>query len=341
MGSGRETRRCIVMLMLVLMAVFAASLLVGRYSMAPDQIATLILEKLGLGNFGNSRAAHNAFFIIRLPRNIGAMIVGGGLACAGAVFQGVFKNPMSSPDILGAATGAGFGAACGILLAFSTSLVQLFSFTGGLLAVLLSCVIARHIEGGSSTPVTLVLTGIVVSGIFQAGISLTKYVADPNSTLPSITLWLMGTFSNLNWSDVGQMAILIGLSLIPMFLCRWRLSVLAMGDEEAKTLGVNVPLLTGAMIVCATLITSTTVAFCGVIGWIGLVVPHMARSMVGSDYAKLLPASALMGAAFTLIVDAIARSLLPIELPLGILTALIGAPFFLALLKRNHGGWSR
>lgn len=334
-----KRRHYIAPLVAILIAVFAASLLIGRYSMPPDQIATLVLEKLGVADFGNSRAAHNALFIIRVPRNVGAMVVGAGLACAGAVFQGVFKNPMSSPDILGAATGAGFGAACGILIAFSTVFVQLFSFAGGLFAVLLTCHIARRIDGKAATPVTLMLTGIVVSGIFQAGISLTKYVADPNSTLPSITLWLMGTFSGVNWNDVVQMTAIIGLALVPMFLCRWRLSVLAMGDEEAKTLGVNVPLLTGAMIVCATLITSTTVAFCGVIGWVGLVVPHIARSIVGADYAKLLPASALIGSSFSLAVDVIARSLLSIELPLGILTALIGAPFFLFLLKKSRGGW--
>lgn len=338
--SKRTPKHYLAPLVAILVIVFIASLLIGRYSMPPDQIATLILEKLGIADFGNSRAAHNALFVIRIPRNVGAMIVGAGLACAGAVFQGVFKNPMSSPDILGAATGAGFGAACGILLSFSAIFVQLFSFAGGLLAVLLTCYIARRVDGRVATPVTLVLTGIVVSGIFQAGISLTKYVADPNSTLPSITLWLMGTFSGVNWSDVAQMAVITACALVPMFLCRWRLSVLAMGDEEARTLGVNVPLLTSAMIICATLITSTSVAFCGVIGWIGLVVPHMARSLVGADYAKLLPASALIGASFTLAVDVIARSLLPIELPLGILTALIGAPFFLFLLKKSRGGWS-
>lgn len=330
----------IVVLSLLAVVVFLVSLLVGRYGMPPAEIVALLLEKLGLVSFGSESAAHTAFFIIRMPRTLGALIVGAGLACAGAVFQGVFKNPMSSPDILGAATGAGFGAACGILLSLSTVLVQMMSFAGGLAAVLLTCWIARSIEGKGASPVTLVLTGIVVSGIFQAGISLTKYVADPNSTLPSITLWLMGTFSGVSWSDVLQMAVLMGVTLLPLFLCRWRLSVLAMGDDEARTLGVNVALLRTTMIVCATLITSTAVAFCGVIGWVGLVVPHMARSMVGAEYSRLLPASALLGASFTLAVDVVARSLLPIELPLGILTALIGAPFFLFLLKRSRGGWN-
>ncbi len=333
-------RHYVAVLSLVLVAVFVTSLLVGRYGMDPATIWNLVLDELGLGTGESGRAARTAFFVIRIPRNLGAMAVGAALACAGAVFQGVFKNPMSSPDILGAATGAGFGAACGILLGLSTVLVQAFSFLGGLAAVLATCGIARSIDRRTTQTVTLVLTGIVVSGIFQAGISLTKYVADPNSTLPSITLWLMGTFSGVGWDDVKQLAALLVCSLVPMFLCRWRLSVLAMGDEEARTLGVNVPALRAVMIVCATLVTSTSVAFCGVIGWVGLVVPHMARSMVGSDYTRLLPASLLMGASFTLAVDVIARSLLPLELPLGILTALIGAPFFLFLLKRSRGGWN-
>ncbi|RDB64669.1 iron ABC transporter permease [Gordonibacter sp. 28C] len=334
-------RHYVLTLSLLLVAVFLVSLFVGRYGMSPAEIGSLVLEKLGVGDFANANAAHTAFFVIRVPRNVGAVLVGAGLACAGAVFQGVFKNPMSSPDILGAATGAGFGAACGILLSLSAVAVQLFSFAGGLAAVLLTCGIARSIEGKGATPVTLVLTGIVVSGIFQAGISLTKYVADPNSTLPSITLWLMGTFSSLTWADVGQLATLLTVSVLPMFLFRWRLSVLAMGDEEAKTLGVNVPLVRMVLIVCATLVTSTAVAYCGVIGWIGLVVPHMARSIVGADCTRLIPASLLLGGSFSLAVDIVARSLLPIELPLGILTALIGAPFFLFLLKRSRGGWSR
>lgn len=327
-------------LSVLLVIIFLISLFMGRYGISPQDIGMLLLEKLGMGDFEGERAAHTALFVIRIPRNLGAMIVGAGLACAGAVFQGVFKNPMSSPDILGAATGAGFGAACGILLSLSIVAVQLLSFAGGLCAVFLTCWIARSIEGKRVSPVTLVLTGIVVSGIFQAGISLTKYVADPNSTLPSITLWLMGTFSNINRNDVIQMSVLVVISVLPMFLLRWRLSVLAMGDEEAKTLGVNVGLVRATMIACATLVTSTAVAYCGVIGWIGLVVPHMARSIVGADYVRLIPASALIGASFSLAVDIVARSLLPLELPLGILTALIGAPFFLFLLKRSRGGWS-
>jgi iron complex transport system permease protein len=324
----------------LLVFVFAVSLFVGRYAISPSGVISLLLDKLGLGFSDTEHAAHTAFFIIRMPRDIGAMIIGAGLACAGAVFQGVFRNPMSSPDILGAATGAGFGAAFGILLSFSALAIQLMSFAGGLAAVLITCAVARAVDGKNVSPVTLVLVGIVVSGVFQAGISLAKYVADPNSTLPSITLWLMGTFSGLHWDDVGQLAIIVTAALIPMFLYRWRLSVLSMGDEEAKTLGVNVVFLRRLMIVCATLVTSTAVAFCGVIGWVGLVVPHLARSIVGAEYSKLLPASALLGASFTLAVDVVARSLLQVELPLGILTALIGAPFFLFLLKHGRKSWT-
>jgi iron complex transport system permease protein len=331
----------VAVLLAVLAAVFVASLLVGRYGMPPGKVVQLVLERLGLVAQTSTGAERTAFFVIRLPRNLGAMVVGAGLACAGAVFQAVFKNPMSSPDILGAATGAGFGAACGILLSLSTLAVQGLSFVGGLGAVLLTCWVSRRIDGRSPSPLTMVLTGMVVSAIFQAGISLTKYVADPNSTLPSITLWLMGTFNGVGNDELPWLAGLIVAATLPMFLLRWRVSVLAMGDEEARTLGVNVGGLRWAMILCATLVTSTTVAFCGVIGWVGLVVPHMARSLVGADYTRLLPASALIGASFTLAVDVVARSLTQVELPLGILTALIGAPFFLVLLKRSRGGWGQ
>ncbi len=327
-------------LTLLLVAVFIISIAVGRYAISPTDIFRLLGEKLGLGPANVEHSAYTAFWIVRFPRNICAMFVGAGLACAGATFQGVFKNPMTSPDILGAATGAGFGAALGILNALGIVVIQLMAFTGGILAVLITCVIARAVDRRGTTTITLILVGMVVSAIFQALISITKYVADPNSTLPSITLWLMGTFSGLHWDDAWQLASVMVASVLPMFLFRWRLSVLAMGDEEAKTLGVNADTLRSLMIVCATLVTSTTVAFCGVIGWVGLVVPHIARSLVGADFSKLLPASALCGAIFCLSVDIIARSAMALELPLGILTALIGAPFFLVLLKKGKRGWA-
>jgi iron complex transport system permease protein len=326
-------------LIALLFLVFGLSLCFGRYSVSLSDIIYLVNNMIN-GNETALPHAYQAFFVIRLPRNIAALIVGGALAVAGAVFQGVFKNPMSSPDILGGATGAGFGAALGILLSFPMVVIQSMSFVGGLAAVLLTCLIGRSIDGHNVSPITLVLTGIVVSGIFQAAISLTKYVADPNSTLPSITLWLMGTFSGLGWDDVEPLVPLLVLAMIPMFLLRWRLSVLSMGDEEAQTLGVNVRFLRSVMIVCATFVTSATVAYCGVIGWVGLVIPHLARGLVGSEYSKLLPASLLLGASFTLMVDIVARSLLQVELPLGILTALIGAPFFLVLLKRGKKEWN-
>lgn len=339
-GINGIRRHYIVSLGLLLAAVVILSLLVGRYVMPPSQIISLVAEKLGVEGVETSKAARTAFFVIRLPRTVGALVVGAGLACAGAVFQGVFKNPMSSPDILGAVTGAGFGAAVAILVGLSAAFVEMFSFVGGLLAIALTCAIARSVDGHTVQPVTLVLTGIVIGGLFSAGTSLTKYVADPNSTLPSITLWLMGTFAGVGWQDVYRIVPLMAVGLAPMFLCRWRLSVLAMGDDEARTMGINTGLLRGVMILCATLVTSCSVAFCGVVGWVGLVVPHMARAVVGAEFTKLLPASALLGASFTLAVDVVARSLLQVELPLGVLTAIIGAPFFLVLLKRGKRSWS-
>ncbi|MDD4715480.1 MAG: iron ABC transporter permease [Oscillospiraceae bacterium] len=324
---------------LLLIALFS-SLFIGRYAISPLDVSRLIRAQLTGMDSGLAPAAHTAFFTIRLPRIIGTVFVGGGLAAAGAVFQGVFKNPMSSPDILGSSAGSGLGAAIGILLAFPIVPVQIMSFAGGLLAVAVTCGISYSIERRNVSPLTLVLTGLVAASIFNAGISLTKYVADPSNTLPAITFFLLGTFSSVGTGAILPLAILITASLIPMLLLRWKLSVLSMGDEEALTMGVNSGLLRGVMILCATVITSTTVSFCGIIGWVGLVVPHLARMIVGSNYVKLLPASILLGASFTLVVDNIARSLLSFELPIGILTALMGAPFFLILLKRGKRGWA-
>jgi iron complex transport system permease protein len=329
-----------VILSLILLLSFVISLIIGRYAISPGNLVKLVYAEITGTKSGLPPASRTAFFVIRLPRIIGAMFIGGGLAAAGAVFQGVFKNPMSSPDILGSSAGAGLGAAIGILLSFSTVATQFMSCVGGLLAVLLTCWIGYMIEKKNVSPITLVLTGMVVTGIFQSGVSLTKYVADPDNKLPAITYWLLGTFSDIDKCDMKMIVCIMVITVTPMILFRWKLSVLAMGDEEASTMGINTGFLRALMIVCSTLITSTTVAFCGMIGWIGLVIPHLARMITGANYVKLLPAAILLGASFTLVVDNIARSLLSMEVPIGILTSLIGAPFFLYLLKKGKRGWN-
>jgi iron complex transport system permease protein len=274
---------------------------------------------------------------IRLPRLLACLLVGSGLALAGSSYQGLFNNPMVSPDILGASAGAGFGAAVGILLGFDFAAIQALSFAGGLIAVLLAWVLAAGLCRRGDPVLMLVLVGILIGSMFTALISLTKYLADPYNKLPVITFWLLGSFASITPKDVRLAGIPIVLGCIPLLLLRWRLNVLCMGEQEARTLGVNTGALRFIVIVCATLITAATVSMCGMVGWIGLVIPHLARLVVGPNHKILLPAAALMGGGFLLLVDDVARTAGPLEIPVGVLTALIGAPFFLFLLMRERG----
>ncbi len=265
------------------------------------------------------------------------MLVGGGLSLAGAAYQGLFNNPMVSPDILGASAGAGFGAALGILCGFHVVAIQGLSFAMGLLAVGLAWFIGAGLGRRGDPVLMLVLVGILVSSVFTALITLTKYLADPMNAMQAITFWLLGSFASINPKDVKLSAIPILAGCVPLFLLRWRLNILCLGEEEARTLGLNTRWLRLIVIIAATLITATSVSICGMVGWIGLVVPHLARMVVGPNYKVLVPTAALMGACFLLLVDDVARTAAALEIPVGILTALIGAPFFLFLLMRERG----
>lgn len=276
-------------------------------------------------------------FEIRLPRIVGAMLVGGALAAAGASYQSMFRNPLVSPAILGVSAGAGFGAALALLFRSPWPVVQTAAFAGGLAAAGLAVGIARLLGGGSM--VVLVLAGVVVSTLFQALISITQYLANPIDTLPTITFWLMGGLGRIGIGDLAVPAIIMAVSLLALYAVRWQISVLAAGDEEAVTLGVNRRLVWTVVIGAATLLTSTAVSLAGIVGWIGLVVPHLARFAVGPAFDRLLPASVLMGAGLLVLVDDVARSGAVMELPLGVLTALIGAPFFVLLLARARKQW--
>lgn len=269
----------------------------------------------------------------RLPRVLLACLVGAALASAGVSYQGVFQNPMASPDILGASSGAAFGAALAILCDLSSSMIILFAFAGGLLTVLLVVVTARHARGRQLFG--LILSGIMVSSLLSSATSFLKLMADPADQLPAITYWLMGSLNGTLPKDVWFALLPILLGLLPLMLFRWRLNLLTLGDEQAQTLGIHAGRLRLLVIVCSTLITAASVAVSGMIGWIGLVIPHLARRLIGNDYRYLLPASALFGAVFLLLVDNISRILFTTEIPLGILTAFIGAPFFLYLMTRE------
>jgi ABC-type Fe3+-siderophore transport system, permease component len=341
-------------------ALFFFSLFFGRYMMDPVETlrilvvgsANMLLD--GVSSLLSTLTGHQVLlpffeqtwgaseqtvvFQIRLPRVIAAMLVGGGLALAGASFQGLFRNPLVSPDILGVAAGAGFGAALGILLSGNPWVVQVSAFVFGIVAVAVTYGIGR-IYHNSSTLV-LVLAGIIVGSLFSALLALTKYVADPYDTLPAIVFWLMGSLSAVSNADIIAVAPPILLGSLCLFLIRWRINLLSVGEEEAQALGLDTKKMTVVLIVASTVVTASAVCISGIVGWVGLVVPHIGRMLVGPDFKKLIPVSAVLGGSFLLIVDDIARTLTATEIPLGILTALIGAPFFAYLLTQKKVGWT-
>jgi len=273
---------------------------------------------------------------VRLPRVIAGLLVGAGLSVSGASFQGVFRNPLVSPHILGVASGAGFGAAIAILLFDNIVYIQISSFLFGLLSVGLTYSLSKIHK---TTPILmLVLSGIVVGSLFSALTSFIKYIADPMNKMPAIVFWLLGSLNHVANPDLVIVAPAFIICTAILLLIRWRINLLAMGEEDARALGVNTELLKAMIIICATVITAAAVCISGIIGWIGIVIPHIGRLLVGSDHKNLLPASMLIGAIYLVSVDTIARTALVIEIPIGILTAIIGAPVFAYLLRRNRPG---
>ena len=278
-------------------------------------------------------------FDIRLPRVFAAVLVGAGVAAAGAAYQTLFRNPLVSPDILGVSTGAGLGAVLGIFLSLPVAGIQLLAFAVGLATVGLVYAIASLVRERDPILV-LVLAGVVVGSLAGAAISLMKILADPYDQLPAIVFWLLGSLSAIRKGEVWAAAPLVALGLVPLVALRWRINVLSLGDEEAKALGVEAGRLRLFVVAAATLMTASVVAISGVIGWVGLVIPHIARMAVGPSFDRLLPTAMLLGASYLLLVDTLARTMARIEVPIGILTAIIGAPFFLWLLARGREGWS-
>ena len=337
--TGTRKRRTAVLLAAggVLLLLALVSLTVGRYPVPLSEVVRALWRRF-LSLFGGSREAagamERAVVNVRLPRVVMAILVGCSLSAAGTVFQGVFQNPMASPDILGASSGAAFGAALAILLGCSTRLITAFAFAGALLCVIIVFLIAQRAPG--MRVVNLILAGIMIGSLFSAGTSYLKLVADPSNQLPAITYWLMGSLSGVRLSAIPTAAVPMAIGLVPLLLLRWRLNLLSLGESEARALGVNTDLLRGVLILCATLVTAASISVSGMIGWVGLVVPHLSRKLVGSDHRGLLPCSMLIGASFLLLTDNISRNLLAVEIPLGILTAVVGAPFFIILLMRKE-----
>ena len=319
----------------VFLAVLLGSLLVGRYALSPGQLVHMLWTRISGGVADWPISDDKVVFAVRLPRVAAAALVGAALAVSGAAYQGMFRNPMVSPDILGASTGAGFGAAVAILLGAGYFGISAAAFCCGLLAVAAAWLVSRLSK--SHQAVALILAGMMISSLFSAGTSFVKLVADTQQQLPAITYWLMGSLSSIKDTDVLFLSIPVTLGMVPLLALRWRMNLLTLGEEEAQSMGVNTRRLRGTVIVCATLLTSASVAVSGMIGWVGLVIPHFCRMLFGYDYRRLIPAGALFGASFLLIVDDIARLVTTGELPLGILTAFVGAPLFVYLIVTGGG----
>ena len=327
-----------IVLTVVLIVCAFISLTLGRYSLSASEIFAS-LHSLLTGSSVQNEQANAVITQIRLPRIAFAVLVGAALSAAGAVYQGLFKNPLVSPDILGVSSGAAVGASIAIILSLPVFYVSLMAFGFGLAAVFAVVFLSQLIARGKLNVIIMVLSGVVISSLFGAFSSLLKFLADSENKLPEITFWLMGSLARTGgYQNALYMLGVTALCSVPLFLLRFRLNILAFGEEEAKAMGVNVKFYSFIIICASTLLTASSMAFCGIIGWVGLIVPHIARSIVGANFNALLPASMLIGALFLLVVDTIARCAMASEIPLGIITSLIGAPVFIYLLYQSKKG---
>lgn len=320
--------------------IFFVSLFLGRFSVDFNSVLKILSNYFFNTNYEKTwtDSAAKVIIEVRFPRAVMAALIGAGLSISGATYQGMFHNPLVSPYILGVSAGASFGAALGIVLSLPYLYIQLIAFAFGIIAVLITFFLSHVYK---STPILmLVLAGTVVSAFFQALLSAIKFTADGDEKLPAITFWLMGSLGNVSLQDLLLSIIPITVSIIGLLAIRWRINVLSMGDKEARSLGIHTERIKIVIIVLSTIITSTAVSICGIIGWVGQVIPHFCRMLVGPDHKVLLPATVFVGAAYILLVDNLCRLLTATEIPIGILTAIIGAPIFAYLLRKTRGGWN-
>lgn len=336
---GREFA-CGVGLGALLVFLILWSMTIGAYDLTIPEVVQTILAQFGLAESVENAKVETVLLVIRLPRILLTALVGAALAVSGAAYQGLFKNPMVAPDILGVSSGAGTGAALAILFGLGSTGVQITAFLFGLGAVLIVMAIARAFGKSGNSLVVMILAGTVISSVFSAVTSLAKYVADTDDKLPQITYWLMGSFARSgamkNVAIMGAVLLVGGGIMLAM---RWRINVMAFGEEEARTMGVNVKATRNLLVLVSTLLTSVAVCLCGTIGWVGLIIPHIMRLATGPNYKSLIPLSMLAGACFMVVVDDMARTLVSAELPVGILTSLIGAPLFIYMLVRGRKEW--
>lgn len=335
----RKIYTTILVMGLVLIGAFFFSMCIGRYSITPGEVIKVIV-----GYFTGSLDEMDPILVnvvmqVRLPRILLSIIIGAGLACSGAAYQCLFGNPLVSPDILGVSAGAGFGAALAILLSAGAVAVQVQALIWGLAAVGIVLAVSRMQK--KTELYMLVLSGVIVSALFEAFISLIKYVADPQDKLPAITVWLMGSLASASYKKVIIAGCIIVPCILIMFILRWKMNILSLNEEEARSLGIKVGRLRLIIIVTSTLMTAVSVSLCGIIGWIGIIIPHIGRFFVGNDHRGLIPASMILGSTYLLLIDGIARTMAAAELPISILTSIIGAPFFAIMLRKTLGGKKR
>ena len=320
----------ITLLVVLLAVVFFIALFAGRYSIRVTEVVRILASSVFDVTQTWDDKAYGVIFTLRLPRTIGAVLVGAALSLAGAAYQGVFKNPLVSPDLLGVSSGACVGAAIAILLGMNSLGVQTLAFAVGIGAVTLTMLIPRLFR--SSSMMMLVLSGVIVRGMMDSVVGIIKYIADPETQLADITYWTLGSLVKVLSSDLFAIAPVIAAGCLMVLLLSWRINILSLGEQEARALGVHVGFVRGVVILCSTLLTASAVCVCGTIGWVGLVIPHLSRITIGQDNTKSIPVSLLMGAIFMVAIDTLARVLTSLELPLSILTGIIGAPFYFMVL---------
>ena len=335
--SIRRARLVIVSSAALLLVLAAVSLMLGRYPIDPAQAVLMLADRVVPVERAWTNQQETLFFNVRLPRIALACMVGASLSAAGAAFQGTFRNPLVSPDVLGASQGAALGAAAALLAGAGSFAVSAWAFAAAMATVAVVMLVSARARA-SEHSLTVVLVGVMVSSLCQAGVSFAKLVADPSDQLPAITYWLMGSLTGARMADVLFAAVPMAAGAAVLLALRWRINLLTMGDDEARTMGVNARRLRMAVMVAATLLTAASVSVSGMIGWVGLVIPHVARMLIGCDYRRLLPASMLLGASFLLAVDNVSRLAYTAEIPIGILTAFLGAPFFLYLIMTRRRG---
>ena len=323
------------LLVVLILACAAGAILAGRYGVSPQEMVGAISARLEGGIYPD-RKADSVVFNLRLPRITVAVLIGSGMAVSGAAFQSLFSNPLAPPATLGVASGTCVGAVIALLLGWGMTGVQLTAPAAGLVTVAITTAVARRRDGGTDV-VMLVLAGVIVSAMADAVLSMLKLTADPTSKLPEITYWLMGSLAGASWSQIALAAPFIVIGSGVIVALRWRLNVLALSEDEARAAGVDVRSLRITLIVCATVVTASVISLCGQVGWIGLIVPHAARMLTGSDNRHLIPVCLLLGASVMILIDTVARTIPASEVPVSVVTAIVGAPFFITLLRRTGG----